>query len=58
LLSSLAVKGILPFKKKLLDTPFQLAASSKGFDIEKQVNASTVNSAKINFRLGKGLKKC
>jgi len=36
---------------------FQLAATSIGFDTEKQVTKSTLKSAKINFRAGKGLKK-
>ncbi|MFZ2284057.1 MAG: HU family DNA-binding protein [Lutibacter sp.] len=36
---------------------FQLSATSIGFDTEKQVTKSTLKSAKINFRAGKGLKK-
>jgi len=36
---------------------FQLSATSSGFDTEKQVTKSTLKSAKINFRAGKGLKK-
>lgn len=36
---------------------FQLSATSIGFDTEKQVTKSTLKSAKINFRAGKGFKK-
>ena len=36
---------------------FQLSATSIGFDTEKQVTKSTLKSAKINFRAGKGIKK-
>lgn len=36
---------------------FQLSATSSGFDTEKQVTKSTLKSAKINFRAGKGLRK-
>jgi len=36
---------------------FQLSATSIGFDTEKQVTKSTLKSAKINFRAGKGFTK-
>ena len=36
---------------------FKIGIGSNGFATEKQVTATTINSAKINFLPGKGLKK-